>query len=83
MTPGVGAVPAGGRGRSAKECFPAHLHIDLLLRELGQKASGDAEVKKAIALNPKLKDPARTAARRAIAPSTASPSASPSSTSNS
>lgn len=37
----------------------AFLNLGLLQRAAGQKAKGDANVAKAIALNPKLKDPAK------------------------
>jgi tetratricopeptide (TPR) repeat protein len=54
----------------------AHLNLGLLLRTNGQKAAGDAEVKKAIALNPKLRDPAAPVgpAKSPRASSSASPS---------
>ena len=34
------------------------MNLGLLLRQAGQRAEGDAEVKQAITLNPQLKDPA-------------------------
>jgi tetratricopeptide (TPR) repeat protein len=36
----------------------AHMNLGLLLRSTGKSAEGDAEVKKAIELDPQLKDPA-------------------------
>ncbi len=61
----------------------AHLNLGLLLRANGQKAAGNAEVKKALALNPKLRDPAASVvpAKSPTAPPSTSPSPSPSSTS--
>jgi tetratricopeptide (TPR) repeat protein len=36
----------------------AHFNLALLLRSLGYKADGNAQMKIALTLNPKLKDPA-------------------------
>jgi Flp pilus assembly protein TadD len=52
----------------------AHLNLGLLLREMGQKALGDSEVRTAIRLNPKLRDPAKTPAPTKSASASSSPS---------
>jgi tetratricopeptide (TPR) repeat protein len=57
----------------------AHLNLGLLLRATGHVSQGNAEVKKAISLNPKLHDPAASASTPPKSPAP-SASASPSST---
>lgn len=53
----------------------AWLNLGLLLRATGQKAAGDKDVLRAIALNPKLKDPAKAATGTGLA--SPSPGSSP------
>lgn len=55
----------------------AHFSLALLLRGQGKKTDGAAEMSKALALNPKLKDPAAKAASGSSSPA---PPASPSPT---
>lgn len=53
--------------KAAPKDASAHLNLGLLLRSSGQKAAGNAQVKMATTLNPKLVDPARQSASPAPA----------------
>ena len=56
----------------------AHFNLALLLRGQGKKAEGAAEMSKALALNPKLKDPAAKGATSKPSPApAATPTSSP------